>query len=292
MYGCATTGFHSREYHYNKARELLEGERYTDAVDYLTAEAKKCDDWRFYFYRGFAYYYLDKYDKALTDYNMAIAMEDEYPLLFANRGNTYFKLGKSNKAIDDYERGIELFDKGTRERIIRGVVFQRKDIKGDYLEQAITDETIEGKRGKAVLFYNIGYVYENKKDIKDTIINYDLAIETDDTYVPAYYRRGMTYLKKNELDKALDDFSRAVLLSPDQASLYCIRGETYRAMKKYDLALANFSKAISLNPNFGRAYYCRSLTLKVLDRGDEAKVDFLKSLELGFKPSKSEIVLN
>jgi len=289
--GCATTRLHSREYHYNKARELLQNEEYNETVEYLTEKTENWGDWRCYFYRGFAYYYLNNYDQALTDFNMAIAMEDRYPLLFANRGNVYFKLGKSQSAIADYQKAIELFDVKDREKVISGVVFQKKDIQGDFLEQSITNESIEGNRGKALLLYNMGYVYENSKDMKDALTHYTRSIEMDDTYVPAYYRRGITYLKKNELAHALDDFNKALALAPEHAALYCIRGETYRGLKQYDHALADFDKALSLNPDFGRAYYCRSLTLKVVDRGREAKSDFLKALELGFKPSKSGIII-
>ena len=288
---CATTGIHSRERQYNKARTLLADEEFNKTIEYLSPKIEDQEDWRYYFYRGFAYYYQNDYVHALADFNRAITLEDQYPLLFVNRGNVYFKSGLPRKALEDYQQGLTHFDVADREKVLNGLVFQKKDIEGDFLEQTITNESIEGKRGKAILLYNMGFVYEDMKDMKDAFKHYTLSLETDNTYVPAYYRRGIAYLKKKQLTKALDDFNEAIRLAPQHASLYCIRGETYRGLKQYDRALTDFDRALSRNTQFARAYYCRSLTLKALDRGQEAKSDFLQALELGFKPSKSKIII-
>ena len=53
--GCSTTRVHKREIQYIKARDLLEEERYKDAVAYLNDKLEEVEDWRYYYYRAFAY---------------------------------------------------------------------------------------------------------------------------------------------------------------------------------------------------------------------------------------------
>jgi len=227
----------------------------------------------------------------MKDFNKAIELEENYPLLYANRANIYFKNGKYNNALADYTKALEIIDEGECE-IIGGVVMQKKDIQGDLFEQTVDDTSICGESGRAVLLYNIGLTHENRKDLVDAENYYAQSIETNAEYAPAYYSHGILQLRKGEFDAALANFDKAVELVPDHASVYCIRGETLRVLEQPAQALEDFNKAIELNPEFGRAFFCRSLVYKEKGEMELAKQDFEASKGLKFKAKKHKLVLN
>jgi tetratricopeptide (TPR) repeat protein len=299
MGGCSTTKADKHERSYTEARNYLQHENYTGAVEYLNKKidetSTKTDNenekglWHFYFYRGFAFYYLKEYEKALSDFNIAQHMKDNYPLTYANRGNVLFKMERYDDALKDYQKALELFDVKKRERIIGGVIFQRFDKKGDSYIQDIFNSKLETKPGKAAVFYNMGFIYTKKKDLPKAEECYNNAIKTDGKYTPSFYARGILYLSQKRFEEALEDFYQVVRRWPNYPSVYTARGETFRAIGDLHGAHRDFTKAIALNSSFGRAYYLRSLVLKSLGFPDESGADLKKSEELGFKPEQYAI---
>jgi tetratricopeptide (TPR) repeat protein len=61
-----------------------------------------------YYNRGNAYGKLKKHEKAIEDYNKAIALDPEYAVAYNNRGTAYDELKKHEKAIEDYNKAIAL----------------------------------------------------------------------------------------------------------------------------------------------------------------------------------------
>jgi tetratricopeptide (TPR) repeat protein len=61
-----------------------------------------------YNHRGLVYFSLSQYDKALTDFNMAIDIEPKDTRVYTNRGLTYRMLKETAKALDDFNKSLEL----------------------------------------------------------------------------------------------------------------------------------------------------------------------------------------
>jgi tetratricopeptide (TPR) repeat protein len=58
--------------------------------------------------RGFAYYNLRRYDRAIQDYDQAVKLNPNYADAFNNRGDAYSDEGQSDRAIQDYDQAIKL----------------------------------------------------------------------------------------------------------------------------------------------------------------------------------------
>jgi tetratricopeptide (TPR) repeat protein len=58
--------------------------------------------------RGFAYYNLRRYDRAIEDYDQAIKFDPNYTKAFNNRGDAYADRGQPDRAIQDYDEAIKL----------------------------------------------------------------------------------------------------------------------------------------------------------------------------------------
>jgi tetratricopeptide (TPR) repeat protein len=58
----------------------------------------------YYTFRGNSYLKLDQFDKALADYNSALALGDGTGAIYANRGIANYKVGKRDLACKDWKR--------------------------------------------------------------------------------------------------------------------------------------------------------------------------------------------
>jgi len=61
-----------------------------------------------YVNRGFTYYRMAKYQKAIADYDTALKILPKNPFAYNNRGLVYEKLGKRELAIRDYRMALKI----------------------------------------------------------------------------------------------------------------------------------------------------------------------------------------
>ncbi len=149
--------------------------------------------------RGYAYYLLREYPKAIEDYTKAIELNPKDADAYLGRGGAYFYLGEYRKVIDDCTKAIALDPKDANAYFGRGGAYFYL---GEY-RKAIDDYTkvIESKPEESD-------VYKHRSD--------------------AYRSRGLAYETLNFPTKACDDFYNAGLL-------YLKTREKAEALKCVDL---------------------------------------------------------
>lgn len=60
----------------------------------------------FYYYRGTVYYHMDKYDDAITDYDLAIRLRRNYADAYYNRGLAFDGKGLLRQALGDLRKAL------------------------------------------------------------------------------------------------------------------------------------------------------------------------------------------
>jgi len=60
----------------------------------------------FYYYRGTVRYYMDKYDDAITDFDLAIRLRRNYADAYYNRGLAYDGKGRLRQALGDLRKAL------------------------------------------------------------------------------------------------------------------------------------------------------------------------------------------
>lgn len=128
---------------------------------------------------GLYYYDQGDYEKAIMQFNMAIASQPEMGEAYNDRGLAYYAMGETGKAITDFNKAIELLPNPAISYSNRGGVYL---FMGNY-EQALTD--------------------------------LDKAIELSPSLAKAYHNRGLTYLDLGNYDQAIADFDQAIELTPE-----------------------------------------------------------------------------
>ncbi|HMO22404.1 MAG TPA: tetratricopeptide repeat protein [Candidatus Melainabacteria bacterium] len=85
--------------------------------------------------RGDAYRYSNQFEKALSDYSRAIKLEADNTMLFTARGDCYLALHQHDQAEKEYTRAIELSDAPGYELLQRASFFEETG----RLERAVED---------------------------------------------------------------------------------------------------------------------------------------------------------
>jgi tetratricopeptide (TPR) repeat protein len=83
---------------------LARGER--DDDQRLTAEILNPKLAVFYYYRATVHYYMDRYDDAITDYDLAIRLRRNYADAYYNRGLAYEGRGLLRQALGDLRKAL------------------------------------------------------------------------------------------------------------------------------------------------------------------------------------------
>jgi tetratricopeptide (TPR) repeat protein len=93
---------------YAKGFRAKEKKRFNEGIKLLTSALKHGDKLWFYQERGRCHYFLKNYDKALLDYDRALALHPESVTTLSWRSWAYRKLGKNAEALGDLDLAVEL----------------------------------------------------------------------------------------------------------------------------------------------------------------------------------------
>jgi lipoprotein NlpI len=165
--------------------------------------------------RGVVFEEMGKFDKAIEDFDKAIALNPGDPVAYNNRGLVFEKMGKFDKAIEDFDKTISLnpFYPGVYKN--RGVVFG----KTGKFDKAIEDfdKAIALNPGDPVAYNNRGLVFDRMGRFDRAIEDFDKAIALDHSYTDAHYNRGIVYYSTGRFDRAMADFQKACDLGDKDA---------------------------------------------------------------------------
>jgi tetratricopeptide (TPR) repeat protein len=167
---------------------------------------------RYYTQGNNVYAEIGQYDKAISEYNLAINLDPQCASAYQARGAAYSELGEYNKAIADYTQAIELNPRFAKAYHGRGITYGQLE---EY-DQVIADCT--------------------------------KAIEIDPNYALFYSTRAFAYIHLDEHDKALIDLNTAINLDPQCVDAYRNRGAIYALLGYWDEAIADLNKAKELDP--------------------------------------------
>ncbi len=74
--------------------------------DGIVAEVQNPKMAEYYYYRGNVYYHMDKYDDAITDYDLAIRLRRNYADAYYNRGLALDGKGLLRQALGDLRKAL------------------------------------------------------------------------------------------------------------------------------------------------------------------------------------------
>jgi len=228
---------------------------------------------------GLAYYNMRQYDRAIAQFERAVALYPSYGAAFNNLGNALYQKGLYDRAIEAETRAIALGSDNPVFYFGRGMSLAKK---GDY-DSAIKDYTraIAIDPGYADAYNNLGFVYHLRGAFSLAIEQYSQAIALDARNALFFENRGLAYAGNGELDKAIEDYSQAIALDPSLVSAYSGRGIAYSLEGRHVQAMSDFDHAIFLEPGNAESYVSRGVAKMRAGHRGEALADFQHACDKG-----------
>ena len=177
-------------------------------------------------------------DFAISMFNEAIKVADEYADAYLGRGCAYLLQGEIDLAETDFAQFIELTADADLAATIAGFLSGTSQTTGDACSMVIRDPA----------------TFVTPADAQAFVDTFDSGSKT-----PDYGGRAEAYLCVGEIDLALDDLAAAIAADPQSPDFYSLRGIVYRRLGEYDLAIADYDTALEIDPDYvdalnGRAY--------------------------------------
>jgi lipoprotein NlpI len=194
------------------------------------------------------------------------------------RGASYEALGSRDRALADFDAAVALIPDYPNVYLYRGIILGDK---GEY-ERALQDFQTAGRLNpnEPLAFNNLGNVHERMGDVDRAIENYSRAIDLRAGYAQAYYNRAHAYFLIQDNERALADYSQSILLQPRFGDAYVNRAVLYLMRRDFTSSLADLDTAISLNPRDVTALANRATVYLALEKYESAVSDFDRALEV------------
>jgi len=204
------------------------------------------DQTRSYVARANLFRQLGRLGEALADWNRALNLDQENPLLITGRAKVLSEMGELHAAMADYTRAIELRPDQAGFYFERGKLYfqlSRYQAALNDLSQALAYSPEKGT------YYLLrGTIYRHTDRLVQAEQDLNQAIFLDPHLAQAWQERAMVHLLQQHYPAALEDYRQAVFLEPD-ADLHQDCATVAMVMEAYELALHHLNEALSLNPN-------------------------------------------
>jgi tetratricopeptide (TPR) repeat protein len=161
-------------------------------------------------------------DRAIQEYNRALALDKNNADAFYKRGNIYSSKGDRRRAIADFSEAIKLAP--TDAELWNARCWERA-ILGE-LQGALADcsESLKLKPDAANTLDSRGFVYLKLGRLDDAVTDFDAALKLEAKHAGSLFGRGMARLKKGDTAGGKADIDAALALRPDIRKEYARYG--------------------------------------------------------------------
>jgi tetratricopeptide (TPR) repeat protein len=229
--------------------------------------------------RGAAYRSKGDPERAIEDFNRAIALNPKHAKAYNNRGFAYYDKGQIDQAIKDFDKAIALDPKFAIAYNNRGVAYHGKESPDRAIEDF--DRAIEFDPKYTKAYYNRGLAYDSKGDTGLAIKDYDQAIDLDSKQADYFNSRcWVRAVAGTGLDLARADCDAALALSKDEPNVLDSRGLVGIKEGQFAKAWADYDAAHRAKPENAGFLYGRGIAALRLGRTAEGNADLAAAMKL------------
>lgn len=200
--------------------------------------------------RGAAYGQAGQYQKALNDFNAAIAASPRYYQAYANRALIYSRMQQPKKALDDYNKALSIDPRYTIALVGRGTIYRLHNNH----PAAIADfsKAIE-VQPDAVSYFNRGLSRQAIGQHGPALDDFENTLGFRPDSPEVYHAKGISELALQKYEKAYDDFYKAARGKKNNFEAWALRGRAAEGMGSRKEAVQAYRRALQINPGYGPA---------------------------------------
>ncbi|MFQ5652926.1 MAG: tetratricopeptide repeat protein [bacterium] len=229
-------------------------------------------------FRGKLYLRTEQYHKAVAEFTTVIEMDASYAPAFLRRGIAYGSIQDYDRAIDDFEVALAHWPKWRQNFNIFAAYLNRgiENIQKEMYYDAISDldKAIELNARFSESYLQRGVAHLNLRSYGRAISDLNVAIDREPASAEAYYYRGVALQHKRRLEAAVQDYLQAVALQPGHVQAHYRLGEAYSKQHQLEKAILEFDRVLLLDPEAYWAHYWRAIACDKLHNTRQAILSY------------------
>ena len=250
-YASLTADANGAQNSFNRGLKELWQDNWSAALTYFQkATEKNPDNVDAWFYIGYCYGRLGRYQEAIEAYKQAIKIRPDDAEAHNNISIAYGKLGRYQEAIEACKQAIRIKPDNADAHNTLGIAYGNL---GRY-QEAIESfkQAIRIKPDNAVAHNNLGFAYRKLGRYQEEMESFKQAIRIKPDYAEAHYNLGLAYDSLGRCQDAIESCKQAIRIKPDYADAHYYLGldyfiigdkgsalEEYKILKTLDAELAN-----------------------------------------------------
>lgn len=254
----------------DEGNRAFAGRNYRLAVDkYAQALVAAPNFAEAHFWKGYAHNYLQEFDAALAEFNLASANNFDKPLeIYKLRWTLNLQKQNTDAALEDVRKGLQLDpDNLTMNLALGDISRERKDYQ---TALAAYQKIVQANQASGDVYYFIALSQQNLGNLQEQRTSADAAIKKGTKYVgEAYFLVGDAYHKERKFEEALAAYQQS-LASKDDPTVYRAMANIYRNQSRFNEAITVLRKLLRNSPQDGGIYTELSRYYSLADRHKEA----------------------
>lgn len=238
-----------------------------------------------HFWKGYAHYYLNEYDQALTEVNAAEKLNFNKPIeIYKIRYFLNLKKENFSDAEVDINKVLSVEPNNFEFLIASGDVnFAKKDYRSALNAYK---KALPAKPNNGDLLYLIAACHFNLGEISEQGIAADKSIKNGTKYIgEAFALLGDSHQKSKKYPEAIEAYKQAINSKQDNYAVYRSLADIYRTQSRFDDAIKISKDGLRIYPNDGNFYTDLSWYYSLANRHQDA-IDAAKAA-ITFLPNQS-----
>ena len=205
--------------------------------------------------RGNKYMDDDDYDRAIDDFNHALALDPRNDMALAGRGMSEVWQKKSGLAIQDLNSAYDINPKNA-------VVFRGRGLlalESEHYRDAVAalSRSLELDSQSALAYGKRAEAYFHLGDNQQALDDIEQALHLSPTWSVMFSLRAQVLQVQGKPDQAMLELAKAAAAASDDAEMLLWIGSIYESMHSYEAAMRMFDRAVELSPS-EQSYLLRS----------------------------------
>jgi tetratricopeptide (TPR) repeat protein len=198
--------------------------------------------------------------------------------IYGKRGMAYCSRSEYQRAIADFDRALALDPTYAWAYVLRGMAFSA----GEEYQRAIADfdRALALDARAASAYAHRGIAYTERREYQRAIADFDRALVLDPELEGISLLRSQAYWKLHASRRGKEEFEQALELDPSDGQALVMRGMAHCCLDEEGLALVDFDQALALDPGNAQAYAGRGHVYLEMGEIERARADLLRSQEL------------
>ena len=239
-----------------------------------------------HFEKGNSYSLSEQYDNAIYEYSEAIRLSVNYSEAYLNRALAYYELERYGDAVSDYEASGSSLNSDKFAAAYYGYGMALRKSKDYYDAIDAFSKAISLRSNYAEAYFQRGNAtYENTEDYETANKDYEKALsinpEMENTksavYAEMFFQASMEVDWENQ-DERILMLGRAISHNPDRKDLYLERGIAFYYTNDYEKALSDLNRAIEIDDRYEDAFWQRISIYESQGKYDQALADYAKMI--------------